>query len=231
VEDYTPTVSDEEARWMRTWHEEHHALLRDQDAGPRVFDYLGLELVIPPHVQIIESTSDLLGSAVLKEVRAEDKVLDMGTGSGVNAILAATVASDVEAVDINPIAVEAARANAERNGVGDRVRVHVSDVFSEVQGRYDLVIFDPPFRWFPAGDWAEAAITDENYRALTTFFAEVRDHLTEDGRILMFFGSTADLGYLETLIDRHGFDASVLDRRAMMKDGFAVEYLSYRLVP
>jgi hypothetical protein len=37
-------------------------------------------------------------------------------------------------------------------------------VFEAVDGRFDLVIFDPPFRWFAPRDPLEAASTDENYR-------------------------------------------------------------------
>ena len=64
----------------------------------------------------------------------------MGTGSGVNAMLAARSAHEVVAVDLNPSAVAAARANADRNGVADRVDVRLSDVFESVDGRFDLII-------------------------------------------------------------------------------------------
>ena len=225
---HEPTVPLEEAVRMREWHDDHYATLRGVGEEGVVVDYLGLNLVIPRHVQIIEDTSDLLGNVVRDEVRATDRVLDMGTGSGVNAILAAQVASEVVAVDVNPHAVEAARANAERNQVADLVDVHLSDVFTDVEGTFDLIIFDPPFRWFRPRDWAEASITDENYRALTTFFEQVRSHLAEDGRVLVFFGTTADIGYLESLMSGQGFEPVVVARRSKVKDGHGVEYLVWR---
>jgi release factor glutamine methyltransferase len=52
----------------------------------------------------------------------------------------------VVTVDLNPSAVEAAKANAARNGVADRVVVRRSGVFESVDGRFDLIVFDPPFR-------------------------------------------------------------------------------------
>jgi release factor glutamine methyltransferase len=67
----------------------------------------------------------------------------------------------VVAVDVHPAAIEAARANAERNGVAERVEVRYSNVFSEVDGAFDLIVFDPPFRWFRPRDLTETAITDE----------------------------------------------------------------------
>lgn len=226
---YEPTVSPEEAARMQAWHDEHYAYLQRVSEEGELFEYLGLTLVVPPHVQVIEPTSDLLGRVVLEEAGPGERVLDMGTGSGVNAILAATRGAEVVAVDINPHAVEAARANAERNGVPDRVEIHRSDLFEAVEGRFDLVVFDPPFRWMKPRDWAEASITDEDYRSLTAFFAGVRDHLAEGGRILVFFGTTADVGYLEQLIAGNGLAAEVVARRAMDKDDHPVEYRTYRI--
>jgi len=227
---YRPTVSAEEAARMQAWHDEHYAYLQRVSEEGEVFEYLGLTLVVPPQVQVIESTSDLLGRIVRDEARAGERVLDMGTGSGVNAILAARNGAEVVAVDLNPHAVEAARANAERNGVADHVTIEQSDLFEAVEGRFDLVVFDPPFRWMKPRDWAEASITDEDYRALTAFFATVREHLAEDGRILVFFGTTADIAYLEQLIESNGFAFEVVARRELEKDGHAVEYRTYRIV-
>lgn len=226
---YRPTVTPEEAARMQAWHDEHYAYLQRVSEEGEVFEYLGLTLVVPPHVQVIEDTSDVLGEVVRAEAREGERVLDMGTGSGVNAILAARNGADVVAVDINPHAVEAARANAERNGVGDRVTINQSDLFAEVEGRFDLVVFDPPFRWMKPRDWAEASITDEDYRALTAFFATVREHLVDGGRILVFFGTTADVGYLEQLIASNGLRGEVVSRRELEKDGHTVEYRTYRI--
>lgn len=226
---YEPTVSPEEAARMQAWHDEHYAYLQKVSEEGEVCEYLGLTLVVPPHVQVIESTSDVLGRVVLDEVKPDERVLDMGTGSGVNAVLAAGRGADVVAVDVNPHAVEAARANAERNGVADRVAISRSDLFDGVEGRFDLVIFDPPFRWMKPRDWAEASITDEGYRTLTAFFARVREHLTDNGRVLVFFGTTADVGYLEQLIEANGLVSTVVSRRSMDKDGHPVEYRTYRI--
>ncbi|MEU4802706.1 50S ribosomal protein L11 methyltransferase [Actinosynnema sp. NPDC023587] len=83
----------------------------------------------------ITPVSDLLGEAVLAEVRDGDPVLDTGTGSGANAVLAAGRAREVLAVDINPEALTP-RDNAPRNDVTDRVVMRHSDVFDE--GRRNL---------------------------------------------------------------------------------------------
>lgn len=210
---FTPTVSAEYAELIRRWHENAYADARSAAGSTQTFDYLGRIIDVPPEVHSITPVSHLLGKAVLDEVRAGDRVLDMGTGSGVNAILAAARSTDVVAVDVNPFAIEAARRNTERNGVSDRVDVRHSDVFSDVEGTFDLMIFDPPFRWFAPRDWLEAAAADENYRAMTTFFREARRYLTPTGRVLIFFGTSGDLEYLEQLIAAERFDSEVLHGR------------------
>jgi release factor glutamine methyltransferase len=228
---YTPMVSEEYAERIRRWHEDAYQRAKAETSSGegQTFNYLGRTIVVPPQVQPITGMSHLLGEAVLKEVRESDRVLDMGTGSGVNAVLAASKSAEVVAVDINPVAVEAARNNAAHNGVADRIEIRRSDVFSNVDGEFDLIIFDPPFRWFAPRDLLEAATTDENYRAMTTFFREARRHLALNGRMLIFFGSSGDLAYLKHLIDEGGFAAEVVAEEALVKDELRIEYYTYRL--
>jgi len=229
AEQYTPTMSEELIEQIRRWHERGYAQGRSEGATEQTFDYLGISLLVPPEVMPITGVSHLLGEAVLAEVRDGDRVLDMGTGSGVNAILAATKGAHALAVDINPVALEAARANAYRNGVGDRVEVRHSDVFSQVEGAFDLIVFDPPFRWFRPRDLLESAMTDEDYRAMTAFFRQASGHLAMGGRMLIFFGSSGDLGYLKGLITGAGFRAEVIAHDDLVRDGCQVEYFTFRL--
>jgi release factor glutamine methyltransferase len=229
VTDFVPTVSGEQADRIRAWHLSAYQAMKAEGAGGQSFDYLGRTITVPPEVMPITGMHDLLGNAVLGEVRETDRVLDMGTGSGVNAILAASVARRVLAVDVNPIAVAAARANAAANGVADRIEARESDVFSAVDGEFDLIVFDPPYRWFAPRDLLEAASTDENYRAMTTFFREARAHLSPEGRMLIAFGTSGDLGYLRGLIAEQRFRTEVLAQRDLVRDAVRVDYYVFRL--
>jgi release factor glutamine methyltransferase len=223
-------MSAEDVERIRRWHEAALADIRAA-AGTegRTFEYLGLTLVVPPQVQPIFPVSHLLGEAVLAEVRPDDRVLDMGTGSGVNAILAASRGAQILAVDINPYALDAAQANAERHGVADRVAIRHSDIFGDVDGRFDLIVFDPPFRWFTPRDHLEMATADPNYAGMTAFFRGARAHLTDNGRMLIFFGTSGDIAYLNMLIDEERFVSETVATLAGDRDGVPVEYVTYRL--
>ncbi|SDC13330.1 methyltransferase [Actinokineospora iranica] len=226
---YTPMITEDHAKRIRQWHESAYNTGKAEARSDQTVTYLGRTLAIPPEIMPITRVSHLLGEAVLAEVRESDRVLDMGTGSGVNAILAASQAADVLAVDINPHAVEAARRNAERNGVADRIEVRHSDVFSDVDGRFDLIVFDPPFRWFAPRDQFEVAMTDENYRAMTEFFAAAKRHLTPTGRMLIFFGTSGDLPYLTHLADQADFRTEIIAQEHLEKDDWRVDYFTFRM--
>lgn len=69
------------------------------------------------------------------------RMLDVGTGSGVLAIAAVGLgAGHVDGVDIDPIAVDVARANCEANGVAGSVSLRAGTVEEDEPGRYGLVV-------------------------------------------------------------------------------------------
>jgi release factor glutamine methyltransferase len=220
-------MSDERVELLRRWHEAASAELHG--FGAHDVSHLGLELHVPEHVFPPTPTSDLLGRAVLDEVRAGDRVLDMGTGSGVNAILAARRSDNVTGVDVNPFAIAAAMANAERNGVAGRIRFFESDLFERVDGPFDMIVFDPPFRWFRPRDMLERAFADENYETLTRFMTDVPDRLAPGGRVLLFFGTSGDIEYLRQLVQRSGLASEIVAQRDRVRDGVAVTYSTFRL--
>jgi release factor glutamine methyltransferase len=225
--DYRPTLSPEHVDQIRKWHERAYAGELVDGAVERTFEYLGFTIVVPPGVMPITPMSHLLGEAVLREAPADGRVLDMGTGSGVNAILAASRGARVVAVDISEPALEAARANAVRNGVAERVDVRQSDVFEHVDGVYDLIVFDPPFRWFKPRTLIESVMADEGYGALTRFFRGVRAHLAADGRMLLFFGTSGDLGYMERVMAEEGFVWDTVAHDELTRDGWNVDYFTF----
>ena len=76
------------------------------------------------------------------------RIMDLGCGCGVVGIVAAKIAGEenVFMSDADPEAVEAARRNAERNGVGG-VRLYLSDGFRDVDASgFDLILSNPPYQ-------------------------------------------------------------------------------------
>lgn len=75
------------------------------------------------------------------------RVLDLCTGNGSLAVLAAMAYPDVEvdASDISPAALEIAKINVDRHGLADRIRLIQSDGLAQLQGPYDLILCNPPY--------------------------------------------------------------------------------------
>ncbi|MDQ6881294.1 MAG: 50S ribosomal protein L3 N(5)-glutamine methyltransferase [Pseudomonadota bacterium] len=74
-------------------------------------------------------------------------VLDLCTGNGSLAVLAALCWPEVSvaAADISPKALEVARINVDRHGLGDRIALMHSDSLADVHGSYDLILCNPPY--------------------------------------------------------------------------------------
>ena len=93
-------------------------------------------------------TTQLCIEALEKRVRRRKgtSVLDVGTGSGILAIVAAKLgAQEVWGIDTDPVAVEVARENVEKNGVKEMVRIRKGDV-RRIQKTFDFVVANIDFK-------------------------------------------------------------------------------------
>ena len=120
------------------------------------------------------------------------RVLDMGTGSGIQAVTAALKdnVNHVLAVDINPAALIEAEKRSITFGVSDKIDFQLSDLFSSVDGAFNWIIFNTPY--LPSegdadeGSWAGGETGGE---IIKRFLNDARDYLTVDGSILMIYSS------------------------------------------
>ena len=76
-----------------------------------------------------------------KSIKGGERVLDVGTGSGILGIGAILLgAGEVEGIDIDPTAVKVAKENAQLNGVADKFKVIVGDLSDKATGKYDIIV-------------------------------------------------------------------------------------------
>jgi release factor glutamine methyltransferase len=222
---YRPALSAAQQRTLRKWHDDSHQ--RILATLPLQQSVLGLEFVVGQDVY--PPGNEDFYQFVRAHVNPNDRVLDMGTGSGAVALVAAQGSAHVIAVDINPSAIACAHANAVRNRLQSLITFRHSDVFAAVPESFDLIAFNPPYRWFAPRSLLEMATADEGYRALSAFMAQAKDHLLPHGRILMGFGSSGDIDYLHALIEGHGFHKEVTPAGTQKRNGMTVNYYHFRL--
>ena len=103
------------------------------------------ERVIVPRSFIAEVLADGSIDAWLSD--QTHRVLDLCTGNGSLAVLAAMAYPDVvvDAVDISDEALAVARINVDQHGLADRITLLHSDGLQAVHGPYDLILCNPPY--------------------------------------------------------------------------------------
>jgi release factor glutamine methyltransferase len=150
-------------------------------------------------------------------VRPGDRVLEIGTGMGLAAVMAARAGARVVATDVVEAAVQCARANAVLNGVAERVDVRLGDGFEPVRGlTFDLICTSPPqMPTPPERERADATAAADNggrdgWRLLDRVIAGAPAHLNPGGRLIFtlfaFLGVKTALGKLADA----GFEPSIL---------------------
>jgi methylase of polypeptide subunit release factors len=136
------------------------------------------------------------------------RAFDLGTGTGVLAILLARAGARVLATDIDPRAVACARENAARFGVGSRVDAVEADLFPP--GRARLIVANPP--WIPETPHSplDRAVYDPGGAVLARLIAGLPAHLAEEGEAWLVISDLAERlglrppGALETLLEEAG---------------------------
>lgn len=133
--------------WENGWKQYYHAM----DIGQRLavvpswehYDTDRAVITLDPGMAFGTGTHETtaLCLTVLDEiVHGGERVLDIGTGSGILAIAALKLgAGKAEGVDIDPMCVRTAGENAERNGVSDRFQVLIGDLSDKASGTYDII--------------------------------------------------------------------------------------------
>ncbi|NDC08572.1 MAG: peptide chain release factor N(5)-glutamine methyltransferase [Oxalobacteraceae bacterium] len=208
-DDLTPKqVTDVSALFMRRMQGEPIAYL----TGEREFH--GLRFEITPDVLIPRHETELLVELGAEKLPKGGSVLDLGTGSGAIAVSLGHARRDaqVTATDISQGALALARRNAAANAVATNF-VH-SDWFEQVEGRFDLIISNPPY----------IAASDPHLSQGDLRF-EPRSALTDEANGMMHIGTIIDgaVRHLNAggwLLLEHGYDQATAVRALLQKYGW-----------
>jgi len=201
-------VTEISALFMRRMQGEPIAYL----TGEREFH--GLRFEITPDVLIPRHETELLVDLAADKLPKGGAVLDLGTGSGAIAVALAHARRDaqVTATDISEAALIVARKNAATHAV--TVQFIQGDWFDQVEGKFDLVISNPPY----------IAASDPHLLQGDLRF-EPRTALTDKANGMMHIGSIIDgaASHLKPggwLLLEHGYDQSAAVRALLQKAGW-----------
>jgi len=165
-----------------------------QNYGPHELIVLGKTYIITKNVfnPKFYFTSQFMAEHI--SVTSKDDVLDMGTGSGIQAITAGQKAHKVIGIDINPEAVHCAMENIKYNGLENVITIYKGDLFSPLtlENKFDVILFTPPYMEGPVKCIFDHALNDPNKSLVNRFFKEARNYLKPSGYVQMVYSSLAD---------------------------------------
>lgn len=137
----------EQEDWETSWKQYYHAM----DIGSRLAVVPSWEeyetdravITLDPGMAFgtgTHETTALCLETLDSVIKGGERVLDIGTGSGILAIAALKLgAESAEGVDIDPMCVRTAGENAERNGVSGKLKVLIGDLSDKATGVYDVI--------------------------------------------------------------------------------------------
>ena len=161
-------------------------------------EFYGYTFKVDERVLIPRPETEELCEWVLSSINANEKVLDLCTGSGAIAVtIAKKSGAEVYASDISQGAIEVATQNAELNDA--KVTFIHSDLFNDIEGKFDIIISNPPY--IPTADIEELESTVKDYEprlaldggldgldCYRKIASQAVNHLNDNGLLFMEFG-------------------------------------------
>lgn len=156
---------------------------------------------------------------VVRDRAKGKRVLDIGTGSGILALAALRVeAEEVLAVDINAEAVKSVKQKG--------VNAVKSDLFSKVSGRFDLIIFNPPYLPFDRREDKESTLItsggEKGDEIILRFIENAKEHLDARGEILLLVSSLTPMRRINQVLRDGGFRKKVVARQKVFMEELKV---------
>jgi release factor glutamine methyltransferase len=156
------------------------------------------------HAKVFKGSTDseLLCSAI--KIGKDQSLWDIGTGTGLAALTAKKMgARYVLATDLNPYAVKNAKRNSELLNLD--IEVKKADIFGNINKRFDIITFNPPFTNHPAKNDFEISFWDKDNMAVKRFFGGLKKHLNKNGYALVSWSSFGKIYILKKIARDYGF--------------------------
>jgi release factor glutamine methyltransferase len=166
---------------------------------------------------VYEPAEDTFLVAEKLDTKKGDIVLEIGTGCGILAILAAKTAKKVVAIDINPYAIDCAKRNAKNNGVHGRIDFRQGNLFEPIKHneQFSLIVFNSPY--LPSEPDEEKSWIGKAWaggktgrQVIDPFIAAAPNYLVANGRILLVQSSLSDVKKTIKMFDELNSQARVV---------------------
>ena len=165
-------------------------------------EFMGLNFYVDENVLIPQPDTEILVEKAIEiaETTQKNKILDMCTGSGCIAISLAKKINNVQitAVDISNSALNVANKNAINNNVENKIKFINSDMFNNIEEKFDIIVSNPPYIETETINKLEIEVQNEPHVALDggidglKFYKIIAnnafEYLNENGYLLLEIG-------------------------------------------
>jgi len=195
---------------MKKPHENTLKFIEDIKVGrKRIVKFLSEKIIINENVFPVDSEFSYSSKITAREIsKNPGVVLDVGTGTGVQAIIAAkNGAKKVVAIDIDDDSLKNARENVKFHKLEKIIEVRKSDLFRDIKSneKFDLIISQLPFANVEHKDEISHFLFDPDFKLHVRFLKEAKNHLTDKGIILVPTGTVGDEDRLNELIKEYEY--------------------------
>lgn len=154
-------------------------------------------------------------------------ILDMGSGSGVVSIFAASKGAQCVACDINPVAVRCITENALQNNFSKQITAIESDLFESIRNiypsKYDIIYFNPPYyKGNPSNNFERAFKGGPNLEVINRFLEDAKNFLAPSGRLCLLVSSDMDMDDMFNRIKTAGYTYSILQTNKKFFETFYI---------
>jgi len=165
-------------------------------------EFMGLNFYVDENVLIPQPDTEILVEKAIEiaETTQKNKILDMCTGSGCIAISLAKKINNAQitAVDISNSALKVANKNAINNNVENKIKFVNSDMFNNIEEKFDIIVSNPPYIETETINKLEIEVQNEPHLALDggidglKFYKIIAnnafEYLNENGYLLLEIG-------------------------------------------
>lgn len=150
------------------------------------------------------------------KIKSDNKVLEIGTGTGIVSIKAAqNGAKEVVSVDINPHAIECAKENIKLNNITN-MKVIESNLFENIDDKYDVILFNTPYlpveedEHDPDDDYAKAWDGGiDGRKTIDLFLKQAGEYLKVGGVIQLVQSSLSDNEKTLDYLNNNGYESEI----------------------
>jgi len=162
----------------------------------------------------------------VKKLARNKSVLDVGSGSGIQALSALNAgASSVSASDIDSASI------LHLKKLNKKIRVIKSDLFDNIKDKYDLIVFNPPYLPEDKNEDKESALATTGGKKgdeiILRFLKQAKSHLNKNGIILLLLSSLTPRDKILSLLSKNKMKHIVLSEEKLFMESLEVWKINF----